>query len=511
MVSVAVRRGIIAHMFDGSLPGPDDLRGVDDTALLHAITGWAHTAAAAQARQLAAVAELHRRRCTDPEHPDWACDDTDAAAAEVAAALTIGHGRALALLDLAVLLRDRMPTVGALFLSGAIPQHTISVLAERIYLVQDPAALAELDTVIAHHATAWAPLSKYKLIQAVDAWIDHIDPAAARRTKTTARNRDFTVGTADEKSGTTAVWGRLLGTDAALLNHRIQAMARAVCNDDPRTLAQRRADALGALAAGTTALTCQCAAPTCPATTNDGRATNVVVHILAEAAATTTAPDPQINGDHPENADHAERRPHPTPAPTPPPRPTAGLIVGAGIVPPVLLADLIARGATVTPLPTPCTSAEPRYRPSTALDTFIRMRDLTCRYPGCDRPAITADIDHTLPHPAGPTHPGNLKCYCRKHHLLKTFWPGWTDHQQPDGTIVLTTPSGHTYTTKPGATLLFPTWNVTTPPPPTNPQPPQPRPGRGLMMPTRKTTRTKARHYRITAERALNQQQPPEF
>jgi hypothetical protein len=31
------------------------------------------------------------------------------------------------------------------------------------------------------------------------------------------------------------------------------------------------------------------------------------------------------------------------------------------------------------------------------------------------------------------------------------------------------------------------------------------------MMPTRKTTRTKARHYRITAERALNQQQPPEF
>ena len=31
---------------------------------------------------------------------------------------------------------------------------------------------------------------------------------------------------------------------------------------------------------------------------------------------------------------------------------------------------------------------------------------------------------------------GNLKCLCRQHHLLKTFWTGidgWTDQQLPDG------------------------------------------------------------------------------
>ncbi|MGV0680767.1 HNH endonuclease, partial [Mycolicibacterium fortuitum] len=32
-------------------------------------------------------------------------------------------------------------------------------------------------------------------------------------------------------------------------------------------------------------------------------------------------------------------------------------------------------------------NAEPGYRPSMALSEFIRWRDLTCRFPGCDAPA----------------------------------------------------------------------------------------------------------------------------
>ena len=96
-------------------------------------------------------------------------------------------------------------------------------------------------------------------------------------------------------------------------------------------------------------------------------------------------------------------------------------------MPAPLLAELIARGAKVKPLLTPGSAAEPQYRPSKALDEFIRIRDLTCRAPGCDRPAMFGDIDHTVPYPGGPTHFGGLKCYCRKHHLLKTFWPCWRD------------------------------------------------------------------------------------
>ncbi|UQX12610.1 DUF222 domain-containing protein [Candidatus Mycobacterium methanotrophicum] len=38
--------------------------------------------------------------------------------------------------------------------------------------------------------------------------------------------------------------------DAAVLDRRLTQMAHGVCDDDPRTIAQRRADALGALAGG---------------------------------------------------------------------------------------------------------------------------------------------------------------------------------------------------------------------------------------------------------------------
>ena len=67
----------------------------------------------------------------------------------------------------------------------------------------------------------------------------------------------------------------------------------------------------------------------------------------------------------------------------------------------------------------------------------MRCRDLTCRWPGCDKPAHECDLDHTIPYgDGGPTHASNIKCYCRIHHLVKTFW-GWHDKQLPDGTVIV--------------------------------------------------------------------------
>jgi hypothetical protein len=54
--------------------------------------------------------------------------------------------------------------------------------------------------------------------------------------------------------------------------------------------------------------------------------------------------------------------------------------------------------------------------PSKKLAEFVRCRDLTCRWPGCDRPAFDCDIDHTVPYAdGGPTHASILNCYCRTH------------------------------------------------------------------------------------------------
>jgi hypothetical protein len=489
-------------VFDTLLADAHELRGLGDAALIDAVVGWARVSAAADARKYAAIAELERRRCT-AERPKWACDDWDAAAAEIAAALNTGHGRASGEMDIAIMLRDRFPMVGKLFLAGELTARRAWIISDRTYLVTDARALAELDQAIAERITAWGPLSEYKLKQAIDLWVDKVDPGALRRTRNKARTRDFTVADADGE-GTAAVYGRLLATDAALLKRRVAVMVRGVCEDDPRTMAQRRADAMGALAAGSQHLRCLCEDPECPAA-DDGRATSVVVHVIAEEASTEVPPDPLLNGEGLA----------PDQAPEPTERRKAALIAGGGPVPAPLLADLIARGAKVKPIVVPDCAPEARYRPSAALDDFVRMRDMTCRFPGCDRPAMFGDIDHTLAYPAGSTHPGNLKCYCRKHHLLKTFWPGWSDRQLADGTVIVTTPTGHSYATKPGSSLFFPKWSISTPAPPGSAAPPGDY--RTVMMPTRKRSRANARADRVKSERALNdayiaeRNRPPPF
>ena len=143
-------------------------------------------------------------------------------------------------------------------------------------------------------------------------------------------------------------------------------------------------------------------------------------------------------------------------------------------------------------------------------------RDLTCRFPNCDRAAEFCYVDHTVPYPAGPTHPSNLKALCRKHHLLKTFWD-WGDQQLPDGTVIWTSPTGRTYTTRPGSRLLLPALCVPTGELPAAPTAGPPSKDRCLMMPKRQRTREQDRIQRINAERALNdahvaeRNEPPPF
>jgi hypothetical protein len=67
----------------------------------------------------------------------------------------------------------------------------------------------------------------------------------------------------------------------------------------------------------------------------------------------------------------------------------------------------------------------------------VRCRDLTCRWPGCDVPAVHCELDHSMPYSqGGATHAANLNCKCTTHHLVKTFW-GWGEQQLADGTLIL--------------------------------------------------------------------------
>ena len=545
-------------MFDSSLPGPAGVVEASDRELIEAITGWSSTAAAAQARMLAAVAERRRRAeaaaDADPARARWACDPVDEAAAQIGCALTVSHGRALSLMDTAVVLRDHLPRLNARFLAGQVSDRVITRIVWLCALVVDDQVWAALDEQFAAAASTWGVLSGDKLDTAITVWIHTLDPDAVRRAASAQRGRDFRITGRDHTAGTTSVWGRITSIDAAIAAARLNAMVNSVCADDPRTTAQKRADAFGAVFAGAFHLSCLCGKPDCPAAAvPDARATSVTVHVVADHSSLDAAPDPTLHGSQaepesdPEHADfdpvpgpaHSAQPPtanqQPTPEPPPPPsppdpspppgraptdtpapqpapatpaRPAVILGLRGAVLPPAVLAQVLTRGATIRMIADPRTlPVHPGYRPTTAQDEFVRCRDLTCRIPGCDRPAIHTDLDHSNPWPAGPTHPANLNNKCRLHHLLKTFWEGWTEHQSPDGTLTITTPTGHTYTTTPFSTLLFPSWTTTTDPPtrpePTGPTPP-PHPGRARKMPRRPRTRAQNRAAYITAARAHN-------
>jgi hypothetical protein len=89
------------------------------------------------------------------------------------------------------------------------------------------------------------------------------------------------------------------------------------------------------------------------------------------------------------------------------------------------------------------------YRPGAELDRFIRHRDRRCRFPGCRRRVCRGEIDHRVAWPEGPTDVTNLAGFCTGDHRGKHQAPGFTYTGQPDGTLVVTTPSGITATTEP--------------------------------------------------------------
>jgi hypothetical protein len=92
-----------------------------------------------------------------------------------------------------------------------------------------------------------------------------------------------------------------------------------------------------------------------------------------------------------------------------------------------------------------------RYRIPADLRRAVQIRDVTCRFPGCRRPARRCDVDHVKAWVAdhGATEDANLECLCEKHHRLKHEM-GWTPALQPDGRVRWRSPLGFTYWTEPG-------------------------------------------------------------
>jgi hypothetical protein len=450
-------------------------RTPESAALVDRICSLSRAENRVAAAQLAAIGELFAyrlSRCSDTEA--WAVDTMEAVTAEVAAALRISQGLVGSRLRYARAMRERLPKVAEVFRAGDIDYRAFQTIVYRTDLITDRAVLAAVDAELAVKVARWPSMTRGRLAGQVDTIVVRADADAVRRRKERQADRQIWIG--DLQGGISEIHGSLFTPDAHALEKRLNALSATVCEHDPRSRAQRRADALGALAAGADRLGCRCGRHDCAAGKRPA-ATPVVIHVIAEQATfdgVGLAPASEVGAD--------------------------------GLITPELVEEL-ATSAKLVPLVHPGEAPpEAGYVPSKALADFVRCRDLTCRWPGCDRRACDCDLDHTIPYAdGGPTHASNLKCYCRTHHLVKTFWR-WRDEQLPDGTVILTSPAGRTYVTTPGSALLFPSLCLSTgglPAPEADP-PLEYCGDRTAMMPKRRRTRTQNRAHRIAAERRQN-------
>ncbi|MGV0162707.1 HNH endonuclease signature motif containing protein [Mycobacterium colombiense] len=390
------------------------------------------------ARRLAAVAALLRHRVAAAERPDREYAEIvgfEQTAAEVAAAMNLSPMAASYLVSYAEALDVRLPNIAALLAAGRTDWRTVRLIIGRTDLVTDEALIAKLDRSLAERIGNWHGWSRQRIVNAVDAAVRTADPDAARERRLAAEDQRC-IGISAAADGMAEVHGSVAASAAVAFDRRLSQLAKQVCPADPRTMDQRRADALGALAEGRE-LACACGQADCPVRVgahdrdDDRPGARVVINVVA--------------GERTVHDDGAE----------------PGYLEGYGVIDAEQVRRLAAAASVLVANPVTSPAEALRYQPSAALERAVRCRDLTCRFPGCSRPAVVCDLDHTIPfnhqNPAagGPTTAGNLKCLCRQHHRLKTFG-GWRDQQLPDGTVVWTSPSGRVYRTSPAGADLFP-------------------------------------------------------
>jgi Domain of unknown function (DUF222) len=403
----------------------------DDYDVLEVVAAWDRQVAWSNAGQLAAIAEFARRPLSIGMTPDVARAKRGPLGSvrrsnpddEIGARLSISSGSASFRLGLALELAGPLTATGAALASGEIDVQKAHSVADGCRFL-DPATAAEVEAMVLARA---GDQTNAQVKKAVRKAAIAADPIAAQQRHVAAKNeRGVWLTPLDD--GIAEVRAVMPAADAMKVYNVLTAAALSakLAGGETRTTAQLRADFL--LAPFDEAIA-------------TGELAGVVPTKLAFGArgcgeANLTVPASVIMG--------VSNVP--------------GELTGYGPitaeVSQELTRDRLMRRLVTNPVDGSFLAADTNtYRPSTVLRRHIQLRDGTCRFKTCDRPALICDLDHSKRHPVGKTCDGNLGPFCERHHIFKHALDGALAHlKQPNpGTFVWTMPTGHVYTTTPPA------------------------------------------------------------
>lgn len=196
------------------------------------------------------------------QRDQWRFDNWSSVCAQIGAAHEVTSGVATGLLTDAVVLRERLPRVAAVFAEGLISYRLVHAICTRTMLVKDPDALRKIDAELAERLLTWGAKSRERSESDIDELVLRHDPYAVRRTESACRGAHVDVQT-DSANGVCHVTATVLASDGEAFDTRADALARTVCDRDPRTLDQRRAAALSAMAFSWDRLPCMCESEGC--------------------------------------------------------------------------------------------------------------------------------------------------------------------------------------------------------------------------------------------------------
>ncbi|WP_460739278.1 HNH endonuclease signature motif containing protein [Nocardioides ginkgobilobae] len=390
---------------------------------------------------------------------------SDFAVTELATALGRTRESGRLLVGDAVEAKHRLPRVWARLAAGQVTAWRVRQLAQATKALSEE-AVGFVDAQVAHVVHTAGPLTVNRLVLEASA---RFDPEATEVRECDTRSNlffDLDLGTPATCVGTASAVsadGLLDRADAEDLEAAIRQIAHQLLLDGSTdTLAIRRAKALGYLARGHDTLP-----DADPEATEDGRAASaserrrdrathtrtaprrvVVLTVHLSDAALTGAPqiDP-VTGKLGLNLARIDNHRQLLTADAI--RDWCGTPGTQVIVKPVIdLHDSVAVSS---------------YEVPDRIATRVRLTRTTCTFPHCNRPAESADLDHTVEYvppdqggPPGQTSTDNLAPLCRHDHRAKTHpspaGKPWAVTGLSPGHWLWTSPLGHHYLVHPDGT-----------------------------------------------------------